>query len=58
MILGAKNIGTKSRIGQIKDRFQFYNQKTKLWYKYNTETKKIMSTKASKFKGVRVKKKK
>lgn len=57
MILMAKNSGTKGRIGQVKDRMQFYNPKTKLWYKYNTETKKIMSTKATKFKGIRVKKK-
>ena len=42
---------------KVKDRIQFYNSKTKLWCKYNTETKKIMSTKDTKFKGVRVKKK-
>ena len=52
----AKNTNNNTRSGQIINRIQFYNPKTKLWYKYNTETKRIMSTKATKFKGVREKK--
>ena len=53
----AKNTKKGSRNGQVSNRFQFYNPKTKLWCKYNTETNKIMATKAIKFKGVREKKK-
>lgn len=53
----AKNIphGDNHRRGAVKDRSQFYNPKTGLYYKRNKDTGKIMDVKTSsntKFKGV------
>ena len=47
------NTGNGSRKGQIKDRKQVYNSRTKRYIKINTETGKIMSSKKTPYKGVR-----
>jgi len=49
----AKNTKTGTRQGQVKDRKQFYNSKTKQYCKMNTETGKILSNKSTPYKGVR-----
>lgn len=49
----AGNSGKGHRNGQVKDRKQFYNAKTGQYVKMNTETGKIMSSKATPYKGVR-----
>lgn len=45
----------KGREGAVDNRIQFYNPKTNLWVKQNTDTGKFMDNKTSggKFKGVR-----
>jgi len=48
-----KNTGEGHRNGQMKDRKQFYNEKTGQYVKLNTETGKIMSSKGTPYKGVR-----
>jgi hypothetical protein len=41
------------RQGSVKDRTQFYNDKTNMWYKRDTETGHILSSSENKYKGVR-----
>jgi hypothetical protein len=52
------NTGKGHRSGQVKDRKQVYNTKTKQYIKINTQTGKIMSSKETPYKGVRSHKKK
>ena len=52
------NTGNGFRKGSVKDRSQFYNSRTNQYVKVNNESGKIMSCKSTKFKGVKIKKKK
>ena len=47
------NTGNGSRKGQIKNRKQVYNSRTKMYVKINTESNRIMSSKKTPYKGVR-----
>ena len=49
----AGNSGKGHRNGQVKDRKQVYNPRTKQYVKINTQTGKIMASKETPFKGVR-----
>lgn len=48
-----KNTGEGQRIGAVIDRIQYYNPKTKMFVKINTDTNKIISCKKKPYKGVR-----
>lgn len=50
----AKNIGN-TRKGAIKDRKQYYNERTKKYVKFDTKTGKILSCSSTKYKGVSLK---
>ena len=52
MILRHTNTGKNYRIGSVKDRYQFFNPKTKMWCKVDATTGKIMDCSKNKFKGV------
>lgn len=52
-----KNTGDGQRIGAQIDRVQYYNPKTDMYVKMDTETKKFMSCKKNPYKGVRNKSK-
>ena len=47
------NTGNGHRNGQVKDRKQVYNTKTKHYVKINTKTGKIIASKETPYKGVR-----
>ena len=47
----AKNTGNNSRKGAVKDRTQYFNEKTKTYYKRGPDGK-FMGTKETPFKGV------
>lgn len=49
-----KNTEKGYRIGPVNDRSQVYNEKTKQYVKRDTTTGKIMATKATPFKGVKL----
>ena len=48
-----KNTGEGQRVGAVSGRVQYYNPKTKLYVKCDTETNKIMSCSKNPYKGVR-----
>ena len=48
-----KNTGEGQRVGAVVDRVQYFNPKTKMYVKMDTENKKIMSCSKNRYKGVR-----
>ncbi len=48
----AKNTGNDYRIGSVKNRYQIYNPKIKMWCKVDATTGKIIDCSKNKFKGV------
>jgi hypothetical protein len=48
-----KNTGEGQRIGAVTDRVQYYNPKTKMYVKMDTENNKIISCSKNQYKGVR-----
>lgn len=48
-----RNTGEEHRIGAVVNRIQYYNPKTKMYVKMNTETNKIMSCSKNPYKGIR-----
>jgi hypothetical protein len=53
----AVNTGKGTRVGAVKDRAQFQNEKTGQWVKRDTETGKILSSSSNKYKGIKEEKK-
>lgn len=48
-----RNTGGGQRIGAVSSRIQYYNPKTKMYVKFDTENNKIMSCSKNPYKGVR-----
>ena len=49
----AKNTGNNTRKGQVSQRSQCYNEKTKTYIKRDAKTGKFLSTKKTPYKGVK-----
>ena len=49
----AKNTGKKTRKGQVLNRSQCFNEKTKLYMKRDANTGRFLSSKKTQYKGVR-----
>jgi hypothetical protein len=48
----ARNTGSNTRVGAVKNRVQTFNEKTGQYVKRNTETGRFMSSKSTPYKGV------
>jgi hypothetical protein len=54
----AKNTGSNTRVGAVKDRSQVYNEKTGQYVKRDATTGKFISASDNKYKGVKIEKEK
>lgn len=50
----AKNTNEGTRVGSIKERTQYYNEKNKLYIKRDTTTGKFISSSKNKYKSIRL----
>lgn len=48
-----KNTGNGQRIGAVVNRIQYYNPRTKMYVKFDTENNKILSCSKTPYKGIR-----